>query len=159
MDKDNEIGFELGLDKDVKPQCDLDLGKSDLPEYKVGYGHPPKDKQFKRGQSGNPKGRPKHPVTVKESLNKIMSTYVTVTEDGVRKKKTILELSMKKYANELLKGNMKAMSLFIRENARDINIEYILYPREPVAPLTPEQQAKQDELMSIVHGILDERYH
>jgi hypothetical protein len=27
--------------------------------YKVGYGKPPKAKQFRRGKSGNPKGRPK----------------------------------------------------------------------------------------------------
>ena len=28
-------------------------------DYEVGYGKPPKDKQFKKGQSGNPKGRTK----------------------------------------------------------------------------------------------------
>ena len=27
--------------------------------YEVGYGKPPKHTQFKKGQSGNPKGRPK----------------------------------------------------------------------------------------------------
>lgn len=34
--------------------------KSDpQPTYKVGYGRPPKDKRFKKGRSGNPRGRPK----------------------------------------------------------------------------------------------------
>ena len=28
-------------------------------KYAVGYGKPPKHAQFKKGQSGNPKGRPK----------------------------------------------------------------------------------------------------
>jgi hypothetical protein len=27
--------------------------------YEVGYGKPPKDTQFKKGSSGNPKGRPR----------------------------------------------------------------------------------------------------
>lgn len=29
------------------------------PTYQVGYGRPPEDKQFKKGRSGNPRGRPK----------------------------------------------------------------------------------------------------
>ena len=29
--------------------------------YEIGYGKPPKHIQFKKGQSGNPKGRPKKP--------------------------------------------------------------------------------------------------
>lgn len=31
----------------------------DEKEYEVGYKKPPKNYQFKKGQSGNPKGRPK----------------------------------------------------------------------------------------------------
>jgi Family of unknown function (DUF5681) len=30
-----------------------------MSKYKTGYGRPPKATQFKRGKSGNPKGRPK----------------------------------------------------------------------------------------------------
>ena len=29
--------------------------------YDVGYGKPPKQRQFKRGETGNPRGRPKRP--------------------------------------------------------------------------------------------------
>ena len=28
-------------------------------DYEIGYGKPPKDTRFRKGQSGNPKGRPK----------------------------------------------------------------------------------------------------
>jgi hypothetical protein len=36
------------------------LGKSSLPaSYEVGYGKPPASTRFRKGQSGNPKGRPK----------------------------------------------------------------------------------------------------
>jgi Family of unknown function (DUF5681) len=31
-------------------------------DYEVGYGKPPKTSQFKKGESGNPSGRPKKPT-------------------------------------------------------------------------------------------------
>ena len=33
---------------------------NDNDDYEVGYGRPPKSGQFKKGQSGNPKGRPRN---------------------------------------------------------------------------------------------------
>ena len=36
--------------------------------YDVGYKKPPKNTQFKPGQSGNPKGRPKKPTNIHEAL-------------------------------------------------------------------------------------------
>ena len=39
------------------------------PGYEVGYGKPPKGTQFKAGQSGNPKGRPKGSKTKRPGLH------------------------------------------------------------------------------------------
>src|SRR3954471_21656461 len=63
--------------------------QSDATKYRVGYGRPPLQSQFRKGRSGNPRGRPKgsfskgranmlalreayRPVTVKEG-NKIFT--------------------------------------------------------------------------------------
>jgi hypothetical protein len=35
------------------------MKKAQPPNYKIGYGKPPKHTQFKKGQSGNKKGKPK----------------------------------------------------------------------------------------------------
>lgn len=50
---------------------------SEVHDYKVGPGKPPKHTRFKPGQSGNPKGRPKGSQNVKTVLNKVGRESVT----------------------------------------------------------------------------------
>jgi Family of unknown function (DUF5681) len=47
------------------------MNESPSPNYDVGYGKPPAKNQFKKGQSGNPNGRPKQPegISITEILN------------------------------------------------------------------------------------------
>lgn len=39
------------------------------PGYEVGYGKPPEDTRFRKGQSGNPRGRPKGAKNKLPALN------------------------------------------------------------------------------------------
>lgn len=47
-------------------------------DYDVGYGKPPKRTQFKKGKSGNPKGRPKGAKGVKASLKRELESKITI---------------------------------------------------------------------------------
>ena len=49
------------------------MGKKD---YEVGYGKPPKSGQFKPGQSGNPKGRPKGAKNFKTELATVLANMI-----------------------------------------------------------------------------------
>jgi Family of unknown function (DUF5681) len=55
-------------------QQNRDRQRSDPPdqEYRVGPGRPPKEYQFKPGQSGNPKGAPRKPESIAPELGAIL---------------------------------------------------------------------------------------
>jgi hypothetical protein len=51
-------------------------------QYQVGYRKPPKHRRFKRGQSGNPSGRPKGARNFKTDLKATLKIPVKVTRAG-----------------------------------------------------------------------------
>jgi len=59
-------------------------------DYQVGYGKPPRNAGFKKGQSGNPRGRPKK--TLPALLLAALNEPVFVTIDRKRRKITKREV-------------------------------------------------------------------
>ena len=51
---------------------------SDKDDEKVGYGRPPKHSRFRKGQSGNPRSRPKGARGLKTDLRAELSERVRV---------------------------------------------------------------------------------
>lgn len=77
----------------------------------VGYGKPPKAHRFRKGQSGNPSGRPKGQKTSLDLLRKEIDRKVTVTEHGRQRKVTKAELIAKQYVNRAVKGDAAALRM------------------------------------------------
>jgi hypothetical protein len=78
-------------------------------EEKIGYRNPPQRTQFKKGHSGNPKGRPKGKRNLATVLEKTLHEKVVINENGRRKKITKLEAAVKQLVNKAASGDLRAL--------------------------------------------------
>ncbi len=83
--------------------------------FDVGFGKPPKDFQFKKGESGNPKGRPKGSKNIRTLLNQELDAQLIIQEHGVNKSISKREAIIKRLVAESLKGNLRAQDLLFKQ--------------------------------------------
>ena len=106
----------------------------DQGDTQVGYGRPPKTTRFKKGQSGNPKGRPKGSLNVATMLIKTLREKVVINENGKRKTVTKLEAALKQMVNKAASGDPRALRLLL-DSARDAEIQQdAVGEQNPIVP-------------------------
>lgn len=71
---------------------------------------PPRAGQFKKGRSGNPKGRPKGSGNFKTDLLEVMGQTVIITENGQRRAVTGRKAVALRLLHQALQGDTKALS-------------------------------------------------
>ena len=81
--------------------------------YPVGYCRPPEAHQFKPGQSGFPRGRPKGAKSEDATFRGVVNTKVPMSLRGKVRKVSLLEAVWMRIADDALKGNSKAQTLLI----------------------------------------------
>lgn len=87
------------------------MSNKDLQKYEVGYKRPPREHQFKPGQSGNPKGRSKKNNNFAEDVLEEMSEMITVQENGKLKKITKKRALAKRLIADSLSGKVSAIKI------------------------------------------------
>jgi hypothetical protein len=82
-------------------------------DYKVGNKNPPLHTRFQPGASGNPKGRPKGSVGLKQKLQKELGKTVTVSKNGRPIRMTKADFVAQQVVAAAMKGDHKFTSLLI----------------------------------------------
>jgi hypothetical protein len=78
-------------------------------EYRVGYGKPPQQSRFKKGQSGNPKGRPKASESFARLARRTLNERIVIKENGERRTITKLQAALKQLINKAASGDARAI--------------------------------------------------
>lgn len=86
--------------------------KKTLGSYEVGYGKPPKNAQFQKGVSGNPRGRPKKPLDVDHELIRESKSFMTINENGRRKRISKHEVVIKQLIKQAMTGSTQASRIY-----------------------------------------------
>jgi len=107
-----------------------------MSRYKVGYGKPPKETQFKPGRSGNPRGRPKGSRNLATDLAAELGEQITVREDGHSRRISKQRALIKSLMAKALQGDVRASAATLALYARVIT--------EP--PDTADDEVQADEL-------------
>lgn len=81
--------------------------------YEVGYGKPPKHTRFKKGRSGNPKGRPKGHHNFKTDVVDTLSMPVSVKDQGRKKTVSTQQAALLRLREKALGGDARALDRLI----------------------------------------------
>jgi hypothetical protein len=102
--------------------------------YDVGYGRPPEGKRFRKGESGNPKGRPRGSKNIATLLDEELSERVPVNENGKRKTITMRKAITKQTVRKAASGNEKFIKLVFEldglKDARDGSVPSATAPTD-----------------------------
>jgi hypothetical protein len=101
------------LEDNKKPDAaSASLSTSPLGTYKVGPGRPPKEHQFKRGQSGNPLGakrkKPSMDLDLKLALERALTNPVTLKQGERERTVTMAQAGIEQLVAQFAKGDKNA---------------------------------------------------
>ena len=82
--------------------------------YEVGYGRPPKQTRWRKGQSGNPTIRKRLPKPVVEMIDEFFVDEIKIVEKGISRRVTNFEVIVLQLWNKVMAGNKRAMKVLLQ---------------------------------------------
>jgi hypothetical protein len=86
----------------------------------IGYKNPPEHGRFKKGQSGNPSGRPKRPPKVEDDVLAELAETLTINEAGKPRRITKQRALIKGHTARAIKGDPRSARLILDLLARAV---------------------------------------
>ena len=119
-------------------------------DYEIGYCKPPRGCGFKKGQSGNPRGRPPGSKNLTTLLNDALNETVTVTENGRRRKITKREAVIKQLVNKSASAEARSLKILL-----DLMLNLEARARSSAAPTTPAIGPSDEEVLAQLKARLE----
>jgi hypothetical protein len=107
-------------------------------DYEVGYGKPPRGTQFRKGQSGNPVGRPKGTKNLGTDLLEELQERILVREAGGERQLSKQRALLKSITAKAIKGDTRAANLILTLVLRVLDEDT---DDSTETPLSPEEWA------------------
>ena len=82
-------------------------------DYEIGYGKPPEHSQFKKGQSGNPKGKPKGCRNFSTDAKKVAKLPTRIIQDGIPKTVSSQYAALLRLREKALAGDPRSLDRYI----------------------------------------------
>jgi hypothetical protein len=83
-------------------------------DQKVGYRRPPRDTRWKKGQSGNPRKKPKRAESVVDLVDRLLLSQVKLTLNGEVKNATALEAIISQLQLKEMAGSARASKVLLK---------------------------------------------
>jgi len=120
-------------------------------DYEVGFARPPRSTQFRKGTSGNPKGRPRGSKSLSTIVKETLDEKVVVRENGSCRRITKRAAMIKQQANKAMSGDQRAFRSLIDLDLR-LNPEAAHQENSIDALREAFEQARKEGLIDLERG-------
>jgi len=122
-------------------------------DYEVGYGKPPMRTQFKPGQSGNPKGRPRGSKNWRTLAREALDDQATVRIGGRKRRLSHRELGVRKQVQKMIAiGDHKSFQTLMQMDEEEAAARAGDGSVPTPTPLSPEDRNQLKQYLDLLRG-------